>query len=101
MMVLSFFIEDNAQAHSTFIVGLIIGVTIVTIPIYDLDSWSLTKRSVVHFLLMLLTVFPLLLFSGWFTTPVAIGVFLLTGVIGWTIGYVVNAIQERKQENTR
>ena len=46
---------------------------------------------------MLATVFPLLLFSEWFTLPVAISVFLLFGIVGWTIGYVVYRVQEKKQ----
>ena len=97
MVAISFFIEDAAQSKSTLVAGLIAAVTIAAIPIYDINSWSLTKRSLVHFLAMLATVFPLLLFSEWFTLPVAISVFLLFGIVGWTIGYVVYRVQEKKQ----
>ena len=38
-----------------------------------------------------------LLISGWFTLPITIGVFLLFGVAGWTIGYVVSRVQEGKR----
>jgi len=96
MVGISFFIEDPAQSRGTLIAGLIAAVTIAAIPIYNIDSWSLVKRSLVHFLVMLVTVFPLLLLSGWFSVPIAICVFLLFGVVGWTIGYVVHRVQEKK-----
>ena len=95
MVALSFFIEDAAQAKGTWIAGLIAAVTIAAIPIYDISSWSLTKRSAVHFLVMLVSVFPLLLISGWFSAPVALGVFLLVGLVGWAIGYVVHRLQTK------
>ena len=98
MVTISFFIEDATQSKGTLVAGLIAAVTIVAIPIYDINSWSLTKRSLAHFLVMIATVFPLLLFSGWFTLPVAIGVFVLFGVVGWTIGYVVHRVQEKRKQ---
>ncbi|MGO1630352.1 MAG: DUF3021 family protein [Agrococcus casei] len=97
MVAISFFIEDPTQAKGTLCAGLIAGITIAAIPIYDINSWSLGKRSLAHFLVMLITVLPLLLWSGWFTVPVAIGVFVLFGVVGWTVGYFVNRVQERKR----
>lgn len=78
--------------------GLIVAVTLAAVPIYDIDAWSLTRRSAVHFLVMLVTVFPLLLASGWFTLPVAICVFLLFGIVAWTTGYVVARAQEKKRQ---
>lgn len=96
MVAISFFIPDEQQAKGTLFAGLIAAVTIAAIPIYDIDQWPLRKRSLVHFLLMLVTVFPLLIFSGWYSLPVSIGVFVLFGVVGWTIGYTVHRIQEKK-----
>lgn len=101
MVAISFFIEDPTQAKGTLCAGLIAGVTISAIPIYDINSWSLGRRSLVHFLVMLVTVFPLLLWSGWFTPPVAIGAFALFGIVGWTVGYLINRAQEKKQAKTR
>ena len=97
MVTLAFFIEDVAQSNGTLFAGLIPAATIAAMPIYDINSWPLAKRSLVHFLAMLATVLPLLLFSGWFRVPLAIGVFLLFGINGWTIGYLVNQIQEQKR----
>lgn len=96
MVVLSFFIDDDMQAKGTLVTGLIAAITIAAIPIYDIDRWSLARRSIVHFLVMLVTVFPLLLISEWFSVPASILVFLLFGVAGWTTGYVVNRMQDSK-----
>lgn len=95
MVMLSFFIPDEAQARSTLCAGLIVAAVIAAIPIYDINSWSLAKRSLVHFLAMLVTVFPLLLISGWFTLPISIVVFLLFGAVGWTVGCIINRIQQK------
>lgn len=101
MVAISLLIEDAAQSKGTLFAGLIAAVTIAAIPIYDINSWSLAKRSLVHFLAMLATVFPLLLLSGWFSLSVAIGVFLLFGAVGWTIGYVVYRVQEKKRPSAQ
>ncbi len=93
MVTISFFIEDDAQAKSTLISGLIAAIVIVTIPIYDINQWSLSKRSLLHFAIMLITVLPLLLISGWFTPILAIIMFLLFGLAGWTIGYLIHKKQ--------
>lgn len=90
MVALSFFIPDPVQARGSLCAGLIAAAVIAAIPIYDIDSWSLAKRSLVHFVAMLVTVFPLTLFAGWFTLPVSVGVFLLVGVIAWTVGYLID-----------
>lgn len=44
MVTLSFFIDDSTQANGTLYAGLIAAITIAAIPIYDIDTWSLTKR---------------------------------------------------------
>ena len=93
MVVISFFIEDTFQAKSTLISGLIAVVVIGTIPIYDINRWSLFKRSFVHFLIMVVTVFPLILYSGWFNPLLSAGLFILFGIVGWTIGYFANKLQ--------
>lgn len=96
MIVISFFISDPTQSKSTAIVGIIVGITLCTIPLYDIDTWSLPKRSLVHFAIMLVTVLPLLLWSGWFPPLIAVAVFLAFGLVGWTIGYTMHRIQSRR-----
>ncbi|XZO08742.1 DUF3021 family protein [Weissella paramesenteroides] len=36
----------------------------MTTVIYEIDQWSFAKQSLIHFLLMFITVYPVLLFSG-------------------------------------
>ena len=97
MITLSLFIEDATQAKSTWVAGLIVAITIAAIPIYDINKWSLIKRSVVHFLVMAASVFPLILISGWYGVPISIAVFLLFGVAGWTVGYIVHRMQTKRK----
>lgn len=86
---------DPFQVRSTFFAGLISAVVVATKPIYDIEDWSLLKQSLAHFGLMLVTVYPILLVSGWFTlnSPIdylkVFGMFLLGGIITWTIGYII------------
>ena len=97
MATLSLFIEDDYQARGTLVSGLIAAITIIAIPIYDVNRWSLAKRSIIHFLLMLVTVLPLLIYSEWFSPIIAVGVFFLFGAAGWAIGFGVNRLQTHKK----
>jgi len=86
---------DPFQIRSTFLVGVIISVVASASVIYDIEKWSLRKQSIVHFIIMLFTVFPCLLISGWFDLNSTkdfvqvLGIFLLGGVFLWSIGYFV------------
>ena len=86
---------DNYSVQSTFLTGLIITAVAATSVIYDVESWSLTRQSVVHFLIMLVTVYPCLVFSGWFPTKSILdlvkifGIFLVVGIILWTMSYML------------
>lgn len=95
----------SSDARSTFMVGLIVGAVAVANVVYDLDHWSVAKKIGIHFLLMLVTVFPILLVSGWFPVRNAVdaltifGYFVMTGVVilaviglgFWTVGRVRGA----------
>lgn len=86
---------DSFQVKSTFITGLIITAVAAASVIYDIESWSIQKQSVVHFIFMLLTVFPCLLLSGWFPVNgikdmiLVLGVFIVIGALLWSIAYFV------------
>lgn len=85
---------DPAQAKSTFISGLIISFVAAASVIYEIRQWTFLKQSMIHFLIMLVTVFPCLLLSGWFKLRtlidyiVVLGVFLLSGLLLWGCGYL-------------
>lgn len=86
---------DSFQVRSTFLVGLIITSVAASSVIYEVENWSLFKQSGIHFLIMLLTVLPVLLISGWFPLNTVldylkvVGLFLITGVVMWIVSYVV------------
>ncbi|ANU26228.1 DUF3021 family protein [Planococcus versutus] len=78
------------DAESTFWVSLISFFVGATSVIYSIDRWSLTKQSIIHFCIMLVTVLPILLFSGWFEISTGFDVlkvfcvFLLSGIGLWS-----------------
>lgn len=82
--------EKYFEAKSTFLVGLISFFVGSATVIYQIDSWSLLKQSIVHFFLMLLTIFPILIFSGWFQLDSKLdvlkvfGLFLFVGILLWS-----------------
>lgn len=86
---------DTFQVNSTFIVGIIVTSVAAASVIYEIESWSLLKQSIVHFVIMLITIFPCLLLSGWFKLnslfdyiQVA-GIFLFVGLVLWSIAYLI------------
>ncbi len=86
---------DSFQVKSTFLSGLIVGIVLAASVIYDIESWSLLKQTVVHIVAMLVTVFPILLISGWFPiNSVAdffkfLGIYALSGLVLWSLGYLI------------
>lgn len=93
--ILTFVQNDAEQGKSTFFSGLIATSVVGSSVLYDVENWKLLKQSIIHFLCMLLTVFPCLIFSGWFQTETFLdylkifGIFIIVGIIFWTISYIV------------
>lgn len=92
----------SADGRATLAVGVIIAATAGASVIYQVGRWSLTRQTLMHFAIMLVTVLPALLFSGWFPLHDAWGygfvvsVFLATGIVLWTIFYAVARLAQRK-----
>lgn len=87
------FNDQPSQAWQTLCAGFIAAGVAGTWNIYDINSWSLRKRTLVHSFYMALVIFPTLFISGWFSLSLAnialaVGIFILTGGIAWTIGYI-------------
>lgn len=80
-----------ADAKSTFIVACILLFVGAATNVYQLDTLSLLQKTFLHFLIMLVTIFPLLLVSGWFPLNSFLdGVkvllyFCLTGIVLWSV----------------
>ena len=86
---------DPFQVRGTFIVGIIIASVAAASVIYEIENWSLFKQSVIHFLIMLVTVLPCLYISGWYKLNSVLdyvkvfGIFLFVGIVLWTISYFI------------
>lgn len=86
---------DFFQVKSTFFSGLIATAIAAASVIYDIENWSLFKQSLVHFLMMLVTVLPCLIVSGWYVLNTFVdylrlfGIFLLVGFILWSVFYLI------------
>ena len=86
---------DPFRVRGTFIVGIIIASVAAASVIYEIENWSLFKQSVIHFLIMLVTVLPCLYISGWYKLNNVLdyvkvfGIFLFVGIVLWTISYFI------------
>lgn len=58
--------QNFKKAKDVLTVGLIWLFVGMASLIYEIPNWSITRMIIVHFIVMLLTVYPCLLFSGWF-----------------------------------
>lgn len=86
---------DENNIKGTFITGVIVSIIAAASLIYEIKSWSLKKQSIIHFLVMVFTVYPLLLVSGWYklSSPIdcvgVFGSFLCCGIVFWLLGYII------------
>ena len=86
---------DENNIKGTFITGAIVSIIAAASVIYKNESWSLKRQSIIHFLVMLFTVYPLLLISGWYklNSPLdyvgVFGSFLCSGIVFWLLGYII------------
>lgn len=93
--LLLYFQGEYSDAKGTFIASLVAFFVGAATVIYDIDHWSLTKRSIVHFLIMFVTIYPILLLSGWFSISSvsdAFKIFLFfisVGVVIWLVMFTL------------
>ena len=86
---------DENNIKGTLITGIIVSIIAAASVIYEIKSWSLKKQSIIHFLVMVFTVYPLLLISGWYklSSPLdyvgVFGSFLCCGIVFWLLGYII------------
>ncbi|MFT2753955.1 DUF3021 domain-containing protein [Clavibacter sp. Sh2088] len=94
---------QTADGRSTLAVGVIVAATAAGSLLYQVPGWGLPRQSVAHFALMLVTVLPALLLSGWFPVDTAggvlavVGIFLAAGLVLWTTLYLVMTAVERRR----
>lgn len=98
---------DRATARTTFAVGVIVAATSGASVIYQVDRWTLSLQSTIHFTIMIATVLPALFLGGWFTldSPVdylaVIGIFLVTGLALWVVMFLVFGVVLPKRRTSR
>ncbi|SRR5699024_5465403 len=96
--LLLYYQGDYENSKGTFFSGLIVLVVGAATVIYNIEQWSLTKQSIIHFLIMLVTIYPILLFSGWFQITTFLdalkifGIFVLSGLVIWSIMFTLAKI---------
>src|SRR5699024_10344878 len=84
--------EKNYQAKGTFITSLIILILGLSSFIYEIHTINLKQKTIIHFALMLVTIYPILLLSGWFKLYIFLdylkvfGIFISFGIVFWKIG---------------
>lgn len=54
------------DGHNTLMAGLMATCLAAASVIYEVEVWSFKKQAVIHFLAMVVTVYPILLTSGWY-----------------------------------
>ncbi|UTC75094.1 DUF3021 family protein [Treponema sp. OMZ 792] len=81
---------------------MMVAITIISASVsgfsalYDYDVWSVKKKITLHTIAMLCTVYPALLYSGWFDTSkisgyfIALASFAGVGIVLASIGYLVS-----------
>ncbi|TRM13209.1 DUF3021 domain-containing protein [Lentibacillus cibarius] len=96
--LLLYFQGKYSDAKGTFVASLIAFFVGAASIIYNIEHWSLIKRSGVHFIIMLITIYPILLLSGWFTIASvfdAVKIFILfafVGIILWSLFFILARI---------
>ena len=75
--------------------GVIATTVSGTAVFYQVDRWTISIQTLIHFMVMLFTVLPAMFLSGWFRldSPLdyltVIGIFLATGLVIWLVMFFV------------
>ena len=90
-----------ADAKGTFVASLIALFVGAATVIYNIEHWSLAKKSGIHFILMLVTIYPILMLSGWFTINSVFDafkvflIFIFVGIILWSVLFTLTQFFSR------
>lgn len=66
MSLWNYFQGSTTDARTFFFNGLIILFLGIASVIYEINRWNFSKQIIIHYITMLLTVFPILLLSGYY-----------------------------------
>ncbi|AIC95720.1 DUF3021 family protein [Shouchella lehensis] len=93
--IVLYYQNKTHDAKGTFIASFIVLILGIASLIYNIEEWSILRKTVLHFLVMLLTIYPILLVSGWFTLIsmkdyfVVFLLFLGFGTVSWLIFFIL------------
>ncbi|MCQ9367229.1 DUF3021 domain-containing protein [Brevibacterium sp. 50QC2O2] len=94
---------EVADGRSVLCVGVIAGAVGGSAFIYQIERWSLLRQSLLHLGIMLVTVLPALLSTGWYDLGTAAGwwgavvTFAIWGIGLWSILYCVFKLIDRRR----
>ncbi|GAA1408701.1 hypothetical protein AUR04nite_28830 [Glutamicibacter uratoxydans] len=80
---------DVYAGRSTLAVGVVIAAVSGAAFIYQVEKWGLLKQTVIHCVLMLVTVLPAFMLAGWYPMRssidflIILGIFAAFGVVLW------------------
>lgn len=104
MLVMSVWelIQGSSSDARTFLInGLIIMFLGIASVIYEINRWNFSKQIIVHYITMLLTVFPILLLSGYYPLSSfddVLNVFLLFNKVGLMLFFATFIIAKVRRE---
>ncbi|WP_187948749.1 DUF6608 family protein [Carnobacterium inhibens] len=104
MLVMSVWelIQGSSSDARTFLLnGLIIMLLGIASVIYEINRWNFSKQIIVHYITMLLTVFPILLLSGYYpliSFDDVLNVFLLFNKVGLMLFFATFIIAKVRRE---
>lgn len=80
--------ELNAVIAQTLLCGILGANFAAASALFEIESWSFTKMTIVHFIVVTLTMFPIAYISGWIGNRlidyiIYIGIFILIYIIIW------------------
>lgn len=93
--IILYYQNKTNDAKGTFIASFIVLTLGIASLIYDIEEWSTLRKTALHFIIMLLTIYPILLVSGWFTLIsvkdyfLVFLIFLSFGTVSWLIFFLL------------
>lgn len=89
------------QMVGALVVGMYFGVASL---IFDKESWSPLKQTIIHFFLSVIVFFPIILFAGWIplaASPmlICLAMFIVIYVVIWCLMYLYHRNQLKQLNN--
>lgn len=109
----SLYVEGKTtDGHYTLMAGLVATCLAAASVIYEVSAWSFKKQAAIHALTMVVTVYPILLMSGWYKVEnigdalVVLAIFAAVGAVllaSFSLLFfcIINPLIEKRKKNKR